>query len=268
MDRYQKLFKISKNKNEGVFVPFVVLGDPNQNLSLNIVDAVINAGADALELGFPFSDPVADGPIIQKSSLRSLQNGTTINKCFNMVCNIRKNYPNIPIGILIYANLVFNRGIDNFYSQCAKVGIDSILIPDLPIEESKFFLKFSNHYSISQIFICPPNADDDLIYKISNYSKSYIYLSSRSGITGIENQASTPIKHLVNKLKEYGAPPILQGFGVSQPEHIRMALNFGVSGSISGSAIIKIIENNMHNSKIMINKIKVFVHEMKSATIR
>lgn len=267
MDRYQKLFKKLKNKHEGAFVPFVVIGDPNKKISLSIIDALIDSGCDALELGFPFSDPIADGPTIQKASLRSLNSGININECFNIILNIRKKYSNIPIGVLVYANLVFNKGIDNFYSKCSNIGIDSILIPDLPIEESKFFLKFADHYHISQIFICPPNADDKLIYKISSYSKGYTYLASRLGITGTENKANIPLIHIINKLKKYYAPPILQGFGVSETQHISIALKSGLSGSISGSAIVDIIENNLNNVVKMINRIKNFVKKMKQATL-
>lgn len=266
MDRYKKLFKRLKNKKEGIFVPFIVLGDPNKQISINIINNLIEAGADALELGIPFSDPLADGPTIQKASLRSLNSGTTIDSCFEIVSFIRNNHSDIPIGILVYANLVFNKGIDNFYSQCQRISIDSILIPDLPVEESKFFLKFSVYYKISQIFVCPPNANDDLIYKISNYSTSYIYLSSRSGITGTENSAHLPLKNLIKKLKKYKSTPILQGFGIYKPEHINLSLKLGVSGSIVGSAIIKIIENNINDVKKMLNEIKSFTRSMKNAT--
>lgn len=266
MDRYKKLFKRLKNKKEGIFVPFIVLGDPNKQISINIINNLIEAGADALELGIPFSDPLADGPTIQKASLRSLNSGTTIDSCFEIVSFIRNNHSDIPIGILVYANLVFNKGIDNFYSQCYRNNVDSILIPDVPVEESKFFLKFSNYYKISQIFICPPNADDNLIYKISNYGGAYIYLSSRSGITGVEQSASLPLVHLIKKLKKYKSPPILQGFGISKPQEINMALKLGLSGSIVGSAIIKIIERNVNNTVKMLHEIKLFAQNMKSAT--
>lgn len=266
MDRYQKLFKNLKNKNEGAFIPFIVLGDPNKKLSIRIIENLIDAGADALELGIPFSDPLADGPTIQKASFRSLNSGTNMNSCFEMISIIRNKYKKIPIGLLVYANLVFNKGIDNFYSDCSRNNVDSILIPDLPVEESKFFLKFSKYYKVSQIFICPPNANDDLIYKISNYGGAYIYLSSRSGITGAENSAHLPLTHLIEKLKKYKSPPILQGFGISQPQHISMALKLGLSGSIVGSAIIKIIENNIDDVSKMLNEIKFFVKNMKTAT--
>lgn len=267
MNRYHKLFKNVKNRNEGVFIPFVILGDPNKKLSLSIIKTLINSGADALELGIPFSDPLADGPTIQKSSFRALEYGINTNDCFKMIEKIREKNLDIPIGILVYANLVFNKGIDNFYHKCAKIGVDSILIPDLPIEESKFFLKFSKYYNISQIFICPPNADDNLMYKIANYGGAYVYLSSRAGITGTEHSAKLPLINLINQLKYYSSPPIIQGFGVSKPEHIVQALKLGVSGSISGSAIIKIIENNLNNKSKMLEKIKIFVKKMKLATL-
>ncbi|MGL5673707.1 MAG: tryptophan synthase subunit alpha, partial [Plesiomonas shigelloides] len=159
MSRYQTLFQTLGERHEGAFVPFVTLGDPNREQSLAIIDTLIAAGADALELGFPFSDPSADGPTIQGASLRALQSGITPTQCFAMLSEIRARHPQIPIGLLMYANLVYARGIDAFYAACVQSGVDSVLIADVPVEESLPFRVAAQAHSIETIFICPPNAN-------------------------------------------------------------------------------------------------------------
>ena len=163
MERYESLFAQLKERKEGAFVPFVTLGDPGIEQSLKIIDTLIEAGADALELGIPFSDPLADGPTIQNATLRAFAAGVTPAQCFEMLALIRQKHPTIPIGLLMYANLVFNKGIDEFYAQCEKVGVDSVLVADVPVEESAPFRQAALRHNVAPIFICPPNADDDLL---------------------------------------------------------------------------------------------------------
>ncbi|MDE9578053.1 tryptophan synthase subunit alpha [Citrobacter koseri] len=266
MERYENLFAQLKDRKEGAFVPFVTLGDPSVEQSLNIIDTLIEAGADALELGIPFSDPLADGPTIQEATLRAFAAGVTPTQCFEMLALIRQKYPTIPIGLLMYANLVFSKGIDEFYAQCEKVGVDSVLVADVPVEESAPFRQAALRYNVAPIFICPPNADDDLLRQIASYGRGYTYLLSRAGVTGAENRAALPLHHLVEKLKEYNAAPPLQGFGISSPEQVTGAIEAGAAGAISGSAIVKLIEKNVANPGQMLTELKAFVTAMKAAT--
>ncbi|BDH45656.1 tryptophan synthase alpha chain [Salmonella enterica subsp. enterica serovar Choleraesuis] len=266
MERYQQLFSDLKNRNEGAFVPFVTLGDPTLSQSLNIIDALIAGGADALELGIPFSDPLADGPTIQNANLRAFKAGVTPTQCFELLAEIRAKHPQIPIGLLMYANLVFNRGIDEFYARCAEVGVDSVLVADVPVEESAPFHQAALRHNIAPIFICPPNADDALLQEIASRGRGYTYLLSRAGVTGAENKASLPLHHLVEKLATLNAAPPLQGFGISQPEQVQAALEAGAAGAISGSAVVKIIENNLDNSAGMLSALENFARTMKAAT--
>ncbi|OTA20058.1 tryptophan synthase subunit alpha [Xenorhabdus beddingii] len=266
MKRYEQRFKQLESQNQGAFVPFVTLGDPNPELSLEIIDTLISGGADALELGIPFSDPLADGPTIQNANLRALSSKVTPTLCFELLANIRAKHPDIPIGLLVYANLVFHNGIDDFYRRCKEAGVDSVLVADVPLSESSPFRSAAMKYDVAPIFICPPNADDDLLRKIASYGRGYTYLLSRAGVTGSENRASQPLGHLVNKLKEYHAAPPLQGFGVSEPSQVTTALHSGAAGAISGSAIVKIIEDNLHHPQIMREKLMTFVRAMKNAT--
>lgn len=267
MERYDNLFKQLNARKEGAFVPFVTLGDPSPEQSLKIIDTLIEAGADALELGIPFSDPLADGPTIQNATLRAFAAGVTPSQCFEMLAAIRQKHPTIPIGLLMYANLVFSRGIDEFYAQCAKVGVDSVLVADVPIEESAPFRQAALRHNIAPIFICPPNADDDLLRQIASYGRGYTYLLSRAGVTGAENRAALPLHHLVEKLTEYHAAPALQGFGISAPDQVSAAVEAGAAGAISGSAIVKIIEKNLANPTAMLAELKAFVQRLKGATL-
>ena len=154
MERYETLFAQLKNRQEGAFVPFVTLGDPGPEQSLKIIDALIEGGADALELGIPFSDPLADGPTIQGAALRAFAAGVTPAQCFEMLAAIRQKHPTIPIGLLMYANLVFSPGIDAFYAQCARVGVDSVLVADVPVEESAPFRQAAMRRQLPFAVLC------------------------------------------------------------------------------------------------------------------
>ena len=266
MERYENLFAQLKDRKEGAFVPFVTLGDPSVEQSLKIIDTLIDAGADALELGIPFSDPLADGPTIQEATLRAFAAGVTPSQCFEMLALIRQKHPTIPIGLLMYANLVFSKGIDEFYAQCEKVGVDSVLVADVPVEESAPFRTAALRHNVAPIFICPPNADEELLRQIAAHGRGYTYLLSRAGVTGAENRAALPLHHLVEKLKEFNAPPSLQGFGISAPEQVTGAIEAGAAGAISGSAIVKIIEKNVAAPEQMLAELKAFVSAMKTAT--
>lgn len=268
MERYETLFKQLKERKEGAFVPFVTLGDPSPEQSLKIIDTLIEAGADALELGIPFSDPLADGPTIQNATLRAFAAGVTPSQCFEMLAAIRQKHPTIPIGLLMYANLVFSRGIDEFYAQCEKAGVDSVLVADVPVEESAPFRQAALRHNVAPIFICPPNADDELLRQIASHGRGYTYLLSRAGVTGAENRAALPLHHLVEKLTEYNAAPPLQGFGISAPEQVTAAIDAGAAGAISGSAIVKIIEKNVDKPAVMLDELGAFVRAMKAGTRR
>lgn len=266
MERYNQLFKRLSANHEGAFVPFVTLGDPSPEMSLKIIDALVAGGADALELGIPFSDPLADGPTIQNATLRAFAAGTTTAQCFEILATVRQKYPDLPIGLLMYANLVFSKGIDNFYAQCAAVGVDSVLVADVPVEESAPFRQAAMRHNVAPIFICPPNADDDLLREIASHGRGYTYLLSRAGVTGSENRAHVPLQHLIDKLREYHAAPPLQGFGISEPGQVKEAVSAGAAGAISGSAIVKIIERHQNQPETLLSELQAFVSNLKAAT--
>lgn len=266
MSRYQRLFDRLTANNQGAFVPFVALGDPTPEQSLAVIDALMTGGADALELGIPFSDPVADGPTIQAATLRALTAGTNTQVCFDMLSQIREKYPDTPIGLLVYANLVFAPGMDNFYRRAAAAGVDSVLVADAPIEMSAPFKASADKAGIETIFIAPPNGDEATLKTIAENGSGYTYLLSRAGVTGTETKAGKPVDALLAQLAKYHAPPSLLGFGISTPAQVRDALKAGAAGAISGSAIVKIIEQHQDDPKAMTDALTAFVKDMKEAT--
>ncbi|NMP33490.1 tryptophan synthase subunit alpha [Thalassotalea sp. M1531] len=266
--RYENKFASLASKNEGAFIPFVTIGDPNREQSLAIIKTLIDAGADALELGIPFSDPSADGITIQMAGIRALSAGITTDTCIEILKEIRSYAPTIPIGLLLYGNLVFARGIDKFYQDMSDAGVDSILIADVPIRESAPFRKAANESNVAPIFIAPPNASQQTLKEVASFSKAYTYVLSRAGVTGTETKAAMPADSLIKTLQEYKAPPPVLGFGISSPEQVKEAIASGAAGAISGSAVVKIIETHLSDQNKMLRELAEFVSKMKAATKR
>ncbi|QOL27300.1 tryptophan synthase subunit alpha [Thalassotalea sp. LPB0316] len=264
--RYNECFSALKAQGKGAFIPFVTIGDPNPVLSFEIIKTLIDAGADALELGIPFSDPSADGVTIQKAGLRALNANVDIDICFDILAKVRDYAPSIPIGLLLYGNLVFARGIEKFYQDAQRAGVDSVLIADLPIRESQPFRDAAMTNGIAPIFIAPPNADDDTLQAIASYSRGYTYVLSRAGVTGADVKATSVADKLVAKLTALNSAPAVIGFGISNPEQVKQALASGAQGAISGSAVVNIIEKNLADETKMLAELTSFVQQMKAAT--
>ena len=265
-ERYDNLFAKLSNNNEGAFIPFVTIGDPDAQQSLAVIKSLIGAGADALELGIPFSDPSADGITIQMAGNRALEAGVTPDVCFDILHQVREYAPNIPIGLLLYGNLVFARGIEKFYQDVANAGVDSVLVADLPVRESAPFKAAANKANIAHIFIAPPNADDEALKVIAEHTQGYTYVLARAGVTGTVTKADTPATDVLDKLKIFKAPPTVLGFGISEPAQVKEAIASGARGAIAGSATVKIIENNLENYQDMLDKLSKFTSQMKAAT--
>ena len=268
MSRYQQMFDRLDAAGQGAFVPFVTLGDPTPERSMQAIETMIAAGADALELGFPFSDPVADGPTIQGATVRALDAGTTPVTCFAMITALRAKYPQLPIGILIYANLVFVNGIDGFYAKCAAAGVDSVLVADVPSLEAGPYREAALKHGIAPIFIAPPNASDATLQRVADWGSGYTYLLSRAGVTGAETRAGMPITAQLDKLKSFKAAPPLLGFGISEPAQVAEAIAAGAAGAIAGSAVVKVIERNLGDSAKMLSEMHDYISNMKAATAK
>lgn len=231
-------------------MPFVVLGDPNHEKSIEIIKTLIDNGAGALELGFAFSDPIADGPVIQKANLRALKNGTTTAKNFEILKEIR-NYSKIPISLMLSYNLAYKHNLEEFYKKCAELKIEAVLFPDVPLEEAKDALNLSQKYGINQVFLVSPTTTKERLKEIKKVCKGYVYLVSILGTTGTRENMNTHLKELIQRTKQELALPIYVGFGISKPAHVKEVLEMGADGTISGSAVCKIIEEtNADTTKI------------------
>lgn len=246
MTRYEELFGRLSERGEGAFVPFVMLSDPTPDVSLEVIRTVIEAGADALELGIPFSDPVADGPTIEASHIRALAGGASVDGCIEIIKRVRLEFPDIPIGMLIYGNVAFTRGLERFYADFKEAGADSILIPDVPVREGKLFADTANAAGIDPIFIAPARASERTLEGVARLSQGYIYAISRDGVTGTEKASETlGLDEVVANVKRFGGAPVLLGFGISEPHHVKEAIAAGAAGAITGSAITKIIDKHV-----------------------
>lgn len=264
MSRYHAMFE--RLAGEGAFIPFAVLGDPNPDASAADIRAMIRGGADALELGIPFSDPVADGPTIQAADVRALTAGTRPADALRIVAEIRAAHPEIPIGLLVYANLVESRGRDAFYAECRDAGVDSVLVADVPTVEAAPYVAAAHASSIEPVFIAAPNASAAALRRVAELSRGYTYVVTRSGVTGTETEAGTGHEPLLETLRAAGAPPPVFGFGIATPEHVRAALSSGASGVISGSAVVRLIAEHLDDPDARHAALEAFVERMKAAT--
>lgn len=266
MSRYAAMFERLANDKQGAFIPFCVLGDPTPENSLVWLRALANAGADALELGIPFSDPVADGPTIQAADVRALNAGTTPAASFGILKAFRSEFPNVPVGLLVYANLVVARGRDHFYASAADAGVDSVLIADVPTVEATPFVESATRHGVDPVFIATPTATDAELATVAQLTHGYTYVVTRRGVTGSEQAAGADHRALLQALARHGAPPAILGFGISTPEHVREAIASGAAGAISGSAVVAHIERNLGDEAATVAALSAFTEQMKAAT--
>ena len=239
MDRYKETFKRLRKENRIGFCPFAVLGDPNEKACMMRIKTYLEASPDFLELGIPFSDPIADGPVIQAADERAIKAGMTPKKAIKMVAKIRKLATKIPIGILTYLNIVIRYGIENFYSDLKKAGADSVLIADVPLEEIKPFAKAAKKYGIRQIFIVSEYSDRRRLKRISKFAGGFLYVVGAMGVTGVRDSLENKMPKLIKRFKKASELPLMVGFGVSTREHIEMLQGIGADGAIVGSALVK-----------------------------
>ncbi len=233
MSRYAAMFE--RLDGECAFGAFLMLGDPGLKASARLLDAVLEGGADMVEVGIPFSDPVADGPVIQAAAQRALAAGVKVGDCFDLIRDFRARHPEVPVGILTYANLVVAR--TGFMRDAAEAGADSLLIADVPSLEAEPFARDMQQAGVQPVLIAAANTPDHTLERIGSLSKAYTYCVSRAGITGTHVGGEFNAT-LVDRLRTTGAPPPVFGFGISKPEHVRAAVAAGAKGVICGSAIV------------------------------
>lgn len=242
MTRYAAMFDALAARGEGAFGGFLMLGDPDRDTSARHLDALVAGGADMIEVGIPYSDPVADGPVIQAAANRALAAGVRTADCFALIADFRTRHPEVPIGILTYANLVVARGREHFFAAAAKAGADSLLVADLPALEASAWVGEMRAAGVAPVLIAAGNTPDATLDRIAELSDAYTYCVSRAGITGTHAGGAFD-RGLIERLERAGAPPPIFGFGIAKPEHVRAALDTGAKGVIAGSALVDCAAN-------------------------
>lgn len=225
-------------KREGAFGAFLMLGDPELETSARRLDALVAGGVDFVEVGIPYSDPVADGPVIQAAAQRALRAGVRTRDCFTLIAGFRERHPEVPLGILTYANLVLARSRAGFFAAAAAAGADSLLVADLPALEAEAWIGDMRSAGIAPVLIAAGNTPDATLVRIARLSKAFTYCVSRAGITGTHAGGDFD-RNLMARLAKAAAPPPLFGFGIAHPWHVRSALESGARGVICGSAIVE-----------------------------
>lgn len=250
--------------DRAALIPFFVIGDPDFDTSLEIVKAALDAGADVLELGIPFSDPIADGPTIQAADIRALGSGMTVVKALDFIKQV-SDYKPVPIGLLIYYNLVFQYGVEKFFADFKAAGGSSILIADLSIDDAGEVIPAAEKAGLETVFMVTPNTAEDRAKVIAEKSTGFIYTVSTLGVTGARSALSDMVKPLIGRLKSITDVPVCVGFGISSAEHAKEVAAAGADGVIIGSRIVKMIEENLGDKQAMISEISGFISGVRSA---
>ena len=243
------------------FIPFITCGDPDLDTTEKVVKAAAENGADVIELGIPFSDPTAEGPVIQGANIRALAGGVTTDKIFDLVVRLRKSV-STPFVFMTYANVVYSYGIDRFMERCRDTGVDGMILPDVPFEEKHEFSETAEKYGIDFISLIAPTSENR-IAMIAKEAKGFIYIVSSLGVTGVRSEITTDIDAIVRSIRSVTDVPCAVGFGISKPEQAK-AMAAKSDGAIVGSAIIRILEKYGKDAAPYVGE---FVREMKNAVM-
>ena len=257
MSKIQEAFARGK-----AFIPFITCGDPNLKTTAATVRAAVANGADLVELGIPFSDPTAEGIVIQEANIRALKGGVTTDKIFDMVRDLRGDVK-VPMVFMTYANVIFSYGAEKFISTCADIGIDGLILPDLPFEEKDEFLPYCRKYGVDLISLIAPTSENR-IAMIAREAEGFVYIVSSLGVTGVRSEIKTDLKSIVAAVRANTKIPCAIGFGISTPAQAKKMADIS-DGAIVGSAIIKILAKYGEAAPKFVGE---YVREMKNALKR
>ena len=261
MATYKKTFE---KLSTAAIIPFFVIGDPDFDTSLSLIKAAIDAGADVLELGIAFSDPIADGPTIQKADIRALDAGMTVAKALDFIKQVT-DYKQLPIGLLVYYNLIYQYGTEKFLADFKAAGGSSVLVADLSIDDADEIAPLAAAAGLETVFMVTPNTTDDRAKLIAEKTTGFIYAVSTYGVTGARETLSDLVKPLIKRLKSLTDVPVCVGFGISSPAQAAEIAAAGADGVIIGSKIVKMIEDNLADKQKMQSEIAEFITNVKNA---
>jgi len=267
MNTIKQVFQKNRAKGNGCLIGYITAGDPTPDVTPKIADALIRGGVDILELGLPFSDPIADGPTIQASSLRALNAGTTPMKVLEITAEIKAAH-DVPVVVMTYYNPVFHLGLDKFLGSAKEHLVDGFIMPDLPVEEAADYKKTADAKGLDTIFLAAPSTSNERLTKIVSASSGFLYLVSRFGVTGAKSAVENSTVKLIERVSPFtaGRISLAVGFGISKPEHVQTVIDAGADAAIVGSAFINIIQENSNNPTDMLRELEAAAKTLKSAT--
>ena len=262
LSKVDEVFCELKNNKKLALMPFIMAGDPNIEITSEILLKLQENGADLIELGIPYSDPLADGPVIQVAASRALKSGTSLRKVIKLLDSL-KGKLNIPIILFSYLNPLLCFDFEKFCEMASNAGVSGLIVPDLPLEEAYKFSKIVSNHSMDLILLVAPTTPFERMKQISDHRKGFTYLVSVTGVTGERNKMENRVESLISKLKDVNSNPIAVGFGISTPEHVKKVCEWGADGVIIGSAFVKRISNC--NEIEVVNQIGDFCEDMRKA---
>jgi len=263
MSRISQTFEYLHKIHERALIPYVTAGDPDLEMTKRLVREMVRRGGDIIEIGVPFSDPLADGPIIQRASQRALQWGTTLRKILQTVSELRHEV-DVPLVLMTYYNPVFRYGEEAFVADALDAGVDGIIVPDLPPEEGQSLMELTTDTPLDMIFLAAPTSTSARLALISEASRGFVYYVSRLGTTGVRDQLADDLRLMLEQLRTSTSKPITVGFGVSTPEHVRLVAELA-DGVVVASAILKLMED-LGDRADRLEHVGDFVAALKAAT--
>ena len=267
MSNIDKTFQKLKQQGNAALIGYITTGDPTPEATPKIADALIKGGVDILELGLPFSDPIADGPTIQAASLRALNAGTTPMKVLDIAKQIKAQH-DVPIVVMTYYNPVFKLGLDKFLGAAKESHVDGFIVPDLPVEEAADYKQTAAKYELDTIFLAAPSTSNERLSKIVAASSGFLYLVSHYGVTGAKTSIADSTMQLIRRVQPFteGKVPLAVGFGISTPQHVQKIVQAGADAAIVGSAFINIIQKNAQAPATMLKQLQTTAQALKQAT--
>ena len=268
MTSITETFQELRSRREAALIGYVTAGDPKPELTPKIAEALIKGGVDILELGLPFSDPIADGPTIQAASVRALKADTTPRKVLKIAKTIRESH-DVPVVVMTYYNPVFRMGLEAFFRLAKECMVDGLIVPDLPVEEANEYRQAASAFEVDAIFLAAPSTSRHRLLKIVNCTSGFLYLVSHFGVTGAKAAVEQSTIQLIKKVLPYTREhvPLAVGFGVSKPDHVRCISKAGADGVIVGSAFVNIVQKNRKNPQEMFKELSEMARKLKTATL-
>jgi tryptophan synthase alpha chain len=267
MSSIERVFANLKSEGKAALIGYIMAGDPDLSKTKSIAEALIRGGIDILELGIPFSDPIADGPTIQAASVRSLAAGTTPMKVLEIAKAV-KTAANIPVAVMTYYNPIFVMGFEKFFVAIKNSHVDGIIIPDLPVEEAEEYSEDAQKFGVDTIFLAAPSTANERLEKIVKHSSGFLYLVSHFGVTGVKPAVEKSTLDLIRRVLPFTRDviPLAVGFGVSTPEHVKNLISAGADGVIVGSVFVNLVKKNLKNPKRMVIELEKKARMFKDAT--